>query len=191
MKITLLFLIALAGVYLINCAFARKILKPKFPEILVWFFGVGMIGVLSELLLNTIIAAIFGHPLWEYRVLPIKNGYISLVGPILWGIFGMHLYFQNMALKKFYSRLKIWQKSLIMGVDAMIIETLMNFLAIALLGDFFFFYFPPDLWHFTSFINLPLWTIGGLIIYSSMKRFKRSPYFTIGFSIVIMIGLLL
>ncbi|MCL2280945.1 hypothetical protein FWC31_03635, partial [Candidatus Saccharibacteria bacterium] len=116
MKIVILFVIATTVIYAINCAIGRRILKPKFLDILVWFFGVGMIGVFSEILLNTIIAAIFGHPLWEYRILPIKNGYISLVGPILWGLFGVHVYLQNMALEKFYRKMKIWQKSLIMGV---------------------------------------------------------------------------
>ena len=191
MKIVLLFVVSAVALYLINCAIGRRFLKPKFPDVLVWFFGVGMIGVFSEILLNTIIAAIFGHPLWEYRVLPIKHGYISLVGPILWGLFGIHLYLQNLVLKKFYDRMKLWQKCLIMGVEAMIVETLMNFLAIGVLGDFFFYYFPPDLWHFTSFVNLPLWAIGGFVIYKSMKRFLRDPLFAIGFSIVLTLGLLI
>ena len=191
MKIVLLFAIAAVVIYAINCAIGRHILKPKFLDILVWFFSVGMIGVFSEILLNTIIAAIFGHPLWEYRILPIKNGYISLVGPILWGLFGVHVYLQNMALEKFYRKMKIWQKSLIMGVDAMIIETLINLLAIGVVGDFFFYYFPPDLWHFTSFVNLPLWAIGGLVIYKSLKNFSEHPRFSIGLSIVLIVGLLI
>ena len=189
-KITLLFIIAAAGIYVIDCAIGRRLLKPKLPDVLVWFFGVGMIGVFSEILLNTIIAAIFGHPLWEYRVLPIRYGYISLVGPILWGLFGVHIYLQNLALEKFYRKMKLWQKSLVMGVDAMIIETLLNLLAIGIIGDFFFYYFPADLGHFTSFVNLPLWFAGGLVIYKSMKHFIEAPYFVMGFSVVLVAGLL-
>jgi hypothetical protein len=150
-----------------------------------WLFVIVAVFVYS---INCVIARRILEP--KYHVLPIKNGYISLVGPILWGLFGVHLYFQNMALDKFYRKMKMWQKALATGVDAMIVETLINFLAIGILGDFFFYYFPPDLWHFTSFINLPLWAIGGLVIYRSMNRFLKAPSFAIKFSIVLVLGLL-
>jgi hypothetical protein len=190
-KLTLLFSVTAIIIYLINCTVGRRWLKPKFSKMVVWFFGVGMIGVFSEVLLNTIITALFGHPLWEYRVLPIKHGYISLVGPILWGLFGIHLCLQNIALEKFYRRRKLWQKSLIMGADAMIMETIINALSIAILGKFFFYYFPPDLGHFTSLINLPLWAIGGVIIYKFMPHFLRAPRFAVALSIMATLGLLI
>jgi len=121
-------------------------------------------GMFGELFLFKIIEWLFHSPIWEYRTLPIHNGITSSYGPIMWGNAAVYICFhKNYSLNK-----KVNPSVLVSFIKEslflLILELLFNFLAFALFQEYFFYYFVPDLWHWTSFTNLPFWWVGYQVV---------------------------
>lgn len=117
-------------------------------------------GMMGELFLFQVIDWIFHTPIWEYRVLPIHNGITSSFGPIMWGLASVYICFHSK-----YSLLTSKSKNLATSIllesgFLLVLELCFNFIAYAIFKDYFFYYFVPDLWHWSSLTNLPFWWVG-------------------------------
>lgn len=137
----------------------NKGIKVDWKLILTYFIFGSWFGMAGELFLNKIIEWTFGMPLWEYRVLPIHNGATSSFGPVMWGIATVYVCFhKNYQLYP----LKIKNPLILILLEAgylLVLELIFNFVAFFLFNDYFFYYFVPDLWHWSSFTALPFWWI--------------------------------
>ncbi|MDD2982637.1 MAG: hypothetical protein PHQ74_04555 [Crocinitomicaceae bacterium] len=119
-------------------------------------------GMFGELFLYNMIDLIFKSPIWIYKTLPIHNGITSSYGPIMWGLAAVYIYFfHNSPINK---KRNLFLVFIIEAGYLLVLELLFNFLAYFLFDDYFFYYFVPDLWHWSSFTNLPFWWIGYKII---------------------------
>jgi hypothetical protein len=191
-----LFTIAFSlAVYLIICALEKRPVKfhrRQLKEMLLWFAAVGCIGIIGEIFLDTIYNFFVGQPLWHYNILPIHNGYTSLFGPVMWGVFGVYLYAQQPFFRRHWPKLRTWHKAAIMAGEALVLEILFITISIPMFGQQFFYYHPGDLFHFTSLVAVPFWFAGGLVIYNAMKHFAKEPRFftkmcfAISFALLIM-----
>ncbi len=103
------------------------------------------------------IADLFQLNIWEYRVLPIHNGASSLYGPLLWSMMGLYIYvYQSFIGPSFKSKSKL-VKFLAESGYLLILEFIFNLIGYLIFNGYFFYYFAPDLYHFSSFVVLPLW----------------------------------
>jgi hypothetical protein len=151
-----------------------KKIEPK--QAILYVLTVALIGLFGEIFLDTIYNAAVGNPLWRYNILPIHRAYTSSYAIVTWGIYGFHLYLLHGTLKK-RSITKTWHLALIISLEALLLEALLTISAKIFLGKYLYYYYPGDLWHVSSFQNIPFYFIFGIGIINILKRFQASPKF--------------
>jgi hypothetical protein len=148
------------------------------PKMAVLYFStVALIGVFGEIFLDTVYNHFVGRPLWHYNILPVQNGYTSSYAIVIWGILGIYLYLMHDNLASKWSITKTKHLALIFSLEALLIEALVTLSAKVFLGNYLYYYLPGDLWHVSSFQNIPFYFICGIVILQTMKRFRKDPYF--------------
>lgn len=171
--------ILIATIYLVSCLFSRQFKKIQPSKALLYVTTVAMIGVVGEIFVDTIYAHFFDTPLWRYNFFPIYDGYTSEYAPVLWGIFGFYLYLMhNHSLEK-WTRQRLVKLSIIFGIEALVLESIVDLISKPMLGDYLFYYYPDGLWHISAFQNFPFYFLCGALIAHSVHKFKASPQFFI------------
>lgn len=128
-----------------------------------------MVAVVSEVIVNSTYENLVGHKLWQYRILPLYEGDISLLSFIIWPIYGVHLYFFRQVLNQ---RLTGHRDSdllyaVIIGLDApLFYEVCGNLLFLGLLNEYYAYYIPGELFHLTSIQVVPVYMV---FIYLGLK----------------------
>lgn len=174
-------------VYGVNIAIARKLIPINLRTALLYFVAIGMIGVLGEIFLDTIYNFFVGHPLWRYNILPIHGGYTSAYAPIIWGVYGFHIYLFHDTLRTKWNITRSRHLALILSIEALLLESALTLSAIPIFGTLMYYYYPGDLWHVTSIQNMPFYFIFGVIASKSMRRFRASPAFFTGFALALIL----
>jgi hypothetical protein len=163
-------------IYLINCAIAREFKRLDLRQAVMYFCAVAMVGLYGEIFLDTVYNAAVGNPLFRYNIAPIHGGYTSSYAIVTWGIYGLHFYMLHGTLQKM-SITKTWHLALIISIEALFLEAALTIGAKLYLGEFLYYYYPSDLWHVSSFQNMPFYFIFGVVIIQLLRRFQRSPRF--------------
>lgn len=174
-----LFIFSIAWIvadYFFNCLLLKKFIVPDWRKAFVYMGGVALIGPIGEVAINTFYELVFGVKLWVYHVLPIHDGNTSLYSFFIWSLYGFHLYLLHTKLGEF-GDLSEKRLSLVISIEAIILEIAMNISALFFLNTYIFYYFPNELWHLTSLQVIPFYFLGGLVITKTLKRFKRDPLF--------------
>lgn len=167
----------LAVVYAINCLIYGKFKRVDLKLAVLYFTTLAMIGLFGEIFLDTTYNLIVGHPLWYYQILPIQHGYTSAFAVITWGLYGFHLYLLHGSLADRWSIYRTRHLALIFSVEALLLEALLTISARVFLGRYLYYYLPSDLWHVSSFQNLPFYFICGAVTLKTLRRFKADPVF--------------
>lgn len=136
-----------------------------------------MIGVYGEIFLDTLYNRVVGHPLWYYNLLPIHGGFTSAFAPIVWGMYGFHVYLLHDTLGTKWSITRTRHLALIISLEALVLEALLTLSAKPFFGEYLYYYLPGDLWHVTSLQNMPFYFMCGVLIVQVMRRFRRDPWF--------------
>lgn len=168
---------AASVIYLVDCLIAKKWKRIHVPLMAVYFFTVALIGLFGEIFLDTVYNAVVGHPLWYYNILPIHCGYTSSYAIVTWGLYGFHLYLLHETLAARWSIIKAKHLALIFSIEALILEALLTLSARAVFGKYLYYYVPGDLWHVTSFQNIPFYFICGMVVLKTLRRFRADPRF--------------
>jgi len=138
-----------------------------------------LLAVIGESLINPLYELWFGSKLWEYRILPLHDQNVSALGLIVWTAYGIHLYFAKQTLEaKLPPR---WNTpfgiAFIIGFEApFVFEILGNLIFLRLLGDYYAYYLPSDVYHLTSFQVIPIYMLCvyiGLLILDYLTRQPR------------------
>lgn len=164
-------------IFCINCLIAGKVKRIDPRTALVYFTTAAMIGVFGEIFLDAAYNYAVGHPLWRYNILPIRDGYTSQYAIVTWGLYGFHLYLLHDSLAAKWSIVRTKHLALIFSIEALFVEALLTISAKLTLGEYFYYYYPADLWHVSSFQNLPFYFICGLVLFKTLKRFRKEPLF--------------
>lgn len=173
-----LFAVGWGGIiYLLNCAIAGQFKKLDLKQLLLYFTTMSMIGLFGEIFLDSSYKFFVGHPLWYYNILPIQGGYTSSYAIVTWGLYGCHLYLIHGTLAAKWSIIKTRHLALIFCIEALLLEALLTLSARLVFGRYLYYYLPGDLWHVTSFQNIPFYFICGVVVLKTLKRFKADPLF--------------
>lgn len=132
-------------------------------------------AIVCEAVVNPLYAAAFGAKLWEYRQLPLHDANVSALSILVWSSYGVHLYFVDQTLDRWFAhrpRQRLF-KACIVGIEAPLIwEVCGNALFLGLLGDYYAYYLPGELAHFTSVRVIPVYIVCvyvGLLIYERLR----------------------
>lgn len=137
------------------------------------------LAVFFEVIANNLYQHFTGDKLWEYQVMPIYNRDVSLLAPLLWSAYGMHLYFIEQTYTKHLPGFMRNRKShtLLHGLDApLVFEVSGNLIFLLLIGKYYAYYLPGDLFHLTSFRVIPVYMICiffGLLLLHWLEKQKR------------------
>jgi len=158
-------------IYTVNCLIARQIKTIDVSKATYYVSAMSMLGVIGEILIDSIYRVINGGPLWVYRVMPIHGGYTSFYSIVIWGMVGFQLYLihDTLAKKKITD---INRLAIFFAVEAILLEGLFNFSFLAIYGKFVYYYLPNDIWHITSLQAFPLYLIAGYISIYAIKQFS-------------------
>lgn len=151
----------------------KKGTTPDFRLILSYFLLGSWFGMVGELFLFKAIDWVFHEPIWIYRVLPIHNGITSSYGPIMWGLSSVYICFHKNYKLFPQKKSNPIVSFLLESGFLLILELLFNFAAYGLFDNYFFYYFVPDLWHWSSFTNMPFWWVGYQVIVKASTVFYK------------------
>lgn len=162
-------LIFLGFSWALNRRLMRGVFRVEALELALYAATVFLMAVVCEIVVNSAYESLFGRKLWEYRVLPLYGGDISLLSFVIWPVYGVHLYFfrqvlvQRLSVRRNHDRIH----ALIIGLDApLFYEVSGNLLFILLLGEYYAYYLPGELFHLTSVQVIPIYM---LFIYAGLK----------------------
>jgi hypothetical protein len=167
----------LAVIYVLNCVIAGEVKRVDLKLAVLYFFTLALVGLFGEIFLDTVYNAVVGHPLWYYRILPIVGGYTSSFAVVSWGLYGFHLYLLHGSLHAKWSISRTRHLALIFSLEALVLEAAATISAKVFLGRYLYYYLPADLWHVSSFQNLPFYFVCGVVTLATLKRFKADPVF--------------
>jgi len=148
--------------YALNRWLAGRPLVIDVYPMLLYGSAVFCLAIIMEVVVNTAYTLLVGEKLWAYHVYPRHDRNVSLLAPLIWFAYGIHLYFADQGLSR---RLPAGFKgdrarALITGLDApLVFEVTGNLVFLALLGDYYAYYLPDDLWHLTSLRVIPLYML--------------------------------
>ena len=174
------------GIYAINCLIAREIKRFNLTQGVLHFLALAMIGLLGETFVGTLYHRLFHKALWQYTLYPIHHAYTSKYSIFVWGFYGIHLYLLHGTLR----RKKItatYHLSLLFCAEAIFLEAAVNITYKLCFGNYIFYYYPTDLWHFTSVQTLPAYLIAGYGIVKLLRRFELRPRLFSAVSLVVII----
>lgn len=124
-----------------------------------------LFAVCFEIFSNHTYSTLFGKPLWEYKVMATHGGSTTLLGMFFWPLYGVYLYFLHKAFEiRNWHNHSHWKKGILSGIDGPIIEIILNTFFLFVHQTFFFYYYPKDLFHFTTFQIVPVYALGGIIL---------------------------
>lgn len=109
-----------------------------------------LFGAAGEEVVNTAWRAVFGSPLWQYRLYPTQDGDISYFFFQVWGLFGFYTYLRTRAFPAFGHSGGAF-KAVVFGIEAIALELAVNVPYYALFGDYIFYYYPENLGPFSHF----------------------------------------
>jgi hypothetical protein len=190
-KLILFGLFWLIIIYLLNSAVAREFKRVQLRTVLVYFMTTALIGLFGEIFLDTSYNFFVGHPLWYYNILPIQGGYTSSYAIVTWGLYGFHLYLLHDTLHARWSITKTKHLVFIFALEALVLESLLTIGARVAFGKFLYYYLPGDLWHVTSVQNFPFYFICGLVLFKTLREFRKSPRFFSAISVFLLVVLLM
>lgn len=141
--------------------------------VLSYFIFGSWFGMFGELFLFKIIDWSFHSPIWEYRILPIHHGITSSYGAIMWGNAAIYICFHKNYQVNPKERKSLLVSFILESSYLLLLELLFNFLAYFIFNEYFFYYFVPDLWHWSSFTNMPFWWVGYQMVVKYAKIMNR------------------
>lgn len=161
LKLLFFTLLQYIPLYIWSLSLKRKQIDLNWNLIISYFIFGSWFGIFGEFFIFKIINLFFDMPIWEYRILPIPSKIVSYYGPIMWGNAAVYICFHKqyhfLNIESEHSFLKNF---VIPSGFLLFLELMFNLLAYAIFNNYFFYYFVPDLGHWTSVTNLPFWWLG-------------------------------
>lgn len=120
------------------------------------------LALFSEATINPLYESVFGHKLWVYRLFPLHDGNVSALALLVWTSYGMHLYFLNQTLERWLAGnpRRNLIKAMLIGAEAPLLwEVFGNGYFLLTVGEYYAYYLPGELLHFTSLRVIPVYML--------------------------------
>lgn len=164
----------------------KKKSNVDFRLLLSYFLFGSWFGMFGELFLFKFIDFIFHSPIWEYRVMPIHKGITSSFGPIMWGLAAVYVCLHFHAQDNSKKQHPLLKCALEAGF-LLVLELLFNFAAYGIFNDYYFYYHVPDLFHWSSFTNMPFWWVGYKMMVKYAEIMNRQEKFNFALAVMMIV----
>jgi hypothetical protein len=136
------------------------------------------ICIVSEVLIGRLHFELFGAQLWQYRVAPTHGGYTSLYNFAIWPLYGWHVYLGEQALARWNPSAGLRRAVLLLkhASAGPLLEIIANLGMLAILGRYYFYYLPGDLWHLTSIQVVPYYFVLSLLFSAFIARVRDTQH---------------
>lgn len=169
-----MFAVVFPGIsYLLNRRLCSGRLNTDFQQIALLASLTFFAAILCEAGINPLYERLFQEKLWEYRLLPLHDRNVSALAILVWTAYGVHLYFMLQALDRWFAPgpRQFVYKACLIGVEAPLLwEVSGNGYFLLLSGEFYAYYLPGELFHFTSLRVIPAYM---LCIYLGLIAHER------------------
>ena len=162
--------------YVVNCLIAHRWKTIKLKQAALYVVSMAMMGLVGETAVNSVYHFVFGKPLWTYTVYPIHHDYTSQYAALLWGAYGLYLYLLH-GQSGLLHKISLHKIAFIFAFESVLIEALVNITYKLTFGHYIFYYWPRDLWHFTTVQALPFYWLCGYILFTAFRKFEKDPKF--------------
>lgn len=109
-----------------------------------------------------------------------------MLAPLAWPFYGYYSYFLHEAFLARGIHLRMWVKGLMPALDGVPYDMVGNLFALALAGNYFFYYPREELWHLSSFWVIPFYAVSGILYAYVLQAFlKRKKNWKLPLSIYI------
>lgn len=162
--------------YLLGSLLARRWIRIDAYQLALSMSVAFLVAIVCEVYLGKLYQLVVGHPLWQYRVWPIHEGFTSALNFIVWPVYGYYVYFLRQVLHA--RRVEIrprWLQGIASGIDGPLLEILANGFFLLFYGTFYFYYLPGDLRHYTSVQVMPLYMVMGIILTLVLDYLRARP----------------
>lgn len=150
------------GMSLIVSLFRTKI---NFLDAMVFAsFGAVILSIL-EVGIGEFILVVFDYRMWEYRIAPTHDGFSHAMCWFTWWLYSIYWYYMWVYLDQKYQHGR-WARILITWIDWPLAEVLINLVSLGIFSTYYFYYFPNDLRHVTTFYIIPFYFLAALMINS-------------------------
>jgi len=142
-----------------------------------------LVAVIFEIGVDEVFLRATGAPAWQYRVGPVLGGSTSLVGAVMWPLYGAFVVAVQDGLRRREMVESLFSRAAILAGEAMFLEVAANVFAQVGFHGWFFYYLPEDLKHFTTFaVALPYFVAGlvGVTILDRLERVARPVWIGVG-----------
>lgn len=142
-----------------------------------------LVAVMFEIGVDEAFLRLTGALAWQYRVAPVLGGSTSLVGVVMWPLYGAFVVAVQDGLRRRQIAESRFSRAAILAGEAMFLEVAANLFALLGFHGWFFYYLPGDLNHFTTFaVALPYFVAGlvGVTILDQLERVARPVWIGAG-----------
>ena len=169
------FALGIPLLYPVYCWGAKRRLPIFNYELLLCMATTYLVFVVLEASFGFIHYEILGWRIWEYRMLPNHRGYGTDLGPVMWSLYGIHVYWFRQVMRNWVHFKNPWVKGGFTAVEGPVFEFVGNGIILLIYGQYLFYYFPSDLMHLTTFKVMPHYAIAGVIFGYFMNAMDKAP----------------
>lgn len=136
-------------------------------------------AILCEATVNPLYTHFVGEKLWEYRLLPLHDRNVSALAVLVWTAYGVHLHFMTQTLDRRLAQgpRRVLLKAALIGAEAPLLwEISGNCIFLLLLGEYYAYYLPGELWHLTSLRVVPIYMVCvllGLLVHERLRPYAH------------------
>jgi len=181
MKILLIgllgFIFGFAVIYFSWCLIARKIIKFNINKLLYYMALAFPFCLVLEVGFGNLHYYLFDEYLWQYQVLPVHDGLTSLLNFAIWPLYGLHFYLYDI-LEKDWQLSPFWKNTsyfLKLAISGPLLEFILNLVCQLAFNRYYFYYFPDDLFHYTSVQVIPYYFVASYAFALAIKHINKFP----------------
>ncbi len=171
------FVFGFAVIYLGWCLIARRIIKINIKKLL-YYMGLAFpFCLILEVGFGHLHHLLFNEYLWQYRVLPVHDGLTSLLNFAIWPLYGLHFYLYDI-LEKSWKLPPFWKNTayiLKLALSGPLLEFLLNMVCQLTFNRYYFYYYPDDLFHYTSIQVIPYYFVASYAFAKTIKYIENFP----------------
>jgi hypothetical protein len=169
------FIFGFLVIYLLWCLIAQRFISLDLRRVFYYMALAFPFCLILEVGFGNLHHYLFNEYLWQYRVLPVHQGLTSTLNFAIWPLYGLHFYLYDVVEKQFTFS-KFWKNVFFitkLAISGPLLEFILNMVCRFSFERYYFYYFPDDLFHYTSIQVIPYYFIASYAFAVAVKYMDK------------------